>query len=96
MQGIIVPSDGRSGGLAMLWKEGTNVGFKSCSNSHIDMVIREGATSISWQATRFYSQPKMNKRFISWQLLEVLRAQHDLSWIVFRDFNKIAYPNEKL
>lgn len=49
MQDITVPSDGKSGGLAMLW-----------------------------------------------QLLEVLRAQHDLSWIVFGDFNEIVYPNEKL
>jgi len=24
-QGIIVPSDGKSGGLALLWKEGTTV-----------------------------------------------------------------------
>ena len=55
MQDITVPSDGRSGGLAMLWKEGTDVSFKSCSNSHIDVVVHKGATSISWQATKFYS-----------------------------------------
>ena len=29
-QGISIPSDGRSGGLAMLWTEGTNIHFKSC------------------------------------------------------------------
>uniref|UniRef100_A0A7N2MKJ4 DUF4283 domain-containing protein n=1 Tax=Quercus lobata TaxID=97700 RepID=A0A7N2MKJ4_QUELO len=40
-QGIIIPSDGRSGGLAMLWKEGTEISFKSYSNSHIDVVIRD-------------------------------------------------------
>ena len=38
-QGITVPSDGRSGGLAMLWKEGTEVSFKSCLNGHIDVVV---------------------------------------------------------
>ena len=41
-QGIIVPSDGRSEGLAMLWKEGVDVSFKSCSNAHIDVVVCEG------------------------------------------------------
>lgn len=38
-QGITVPSDGRSGGLAMFWKEGADVCFKSCSNAHIEVVV---------------------------------------------------------
>ena len=38
-QGIIVPNDGRSGELALLWRESTNVRFKSCSNSHIDVMV---------------------------------------------------------
>ena len=41
-QGIIVPSDGMSGGLAMLWREGSNTRFKSCSHSHIDVVVHGG------------------------------------------------------
>lgn len=41
-QGITMPSNGQSGGLAMLWKKGAEVCFKSCSNSHIDMVVCEG------------------------------------------------------
>ena len=42
IQGISVKSDGRSGGLAMLWKEGFDVHLKSCSNTHIDVVVYEG------------------------------------------------------
>ena len=38
-QGIIVPSGGRSGGLAMLWRERKDVHFKSYSNSHIDVEV---------------------------------------------------------
>lgn len=41
-QGIVVPSDGRSEGLALIWKEGTEIGLKSCSHSHIDVVVRDG------------------------------------------------------
>ena len=41
-QRIIVPSDGQSRGLVMLWKEGADVSFKSCSNAHIDVVVHEG------------------------------------------------------
>lgn len=32
-QGINVPSDGRSGGLALLWRQGTDIRFKSYSHS---------------------------------------------------------------
>ena len=42
-QGITVPSDGWSGGLVMVWKEGADVSFKSCSNGHINVVVCEGA-----------------------------------------------------
>ena len=43
-QGITIPSDGQSGGLALLWREGTNVRFKSYSNSHINVEIHENSS----------------------------------------------------
>ena len=47
-QGIVVPSDGRSGGLALLWKESTIVHFKSCSHTHIDVVVMEDDGGGPW------------------------------------------------
>ena len=44
-QGITVPSDGRSGGLALMWREGSDIDFKGCSNSHIDVVVHGGSAS---------------------------------------------------
>lgn len=65
-QGIIDPSYGRSSGLALLWKEGADIRFKSCSNSNIDVVIH-GVSSIDpWRATGFYGQLDLGKRYISW------------------------------
>ena len=68
-----MPSDGRSGGLVMLWKEGEDVCFKSCSNGHIDVVVSEGADAQPWRATGFYGHPNTGMRFISWKLLESLK-----------------------
>lgn len=34
--------DGRSDDLALLWREGMKVEFKSYSHSHIDVVVYEG------------------------------------------------------
>ena len=95
-QGITVPSDGRSGGLAMLWKEGTDVSFKSGLNGHIDVVVCEGAGAQPWRATRFYGHPDAGMRHSSWKLLELLKRQCDMPWIVFGDFNEIVNSDEKL
>ena len=95
-QGIMVPSDGRSGGLALLWKEGIDVRFKSYSNSYIDVEIHDSSAPTPWCATGFYGQPDAAKRFISWELLEVLKVQSSLPWVVFEDFNEITHLDEKL
>nr|POE82897.1 hypothetical protein CFP56_14177 [Quercus suber] len=95
-QGISVLSDGRSGGLAMIWKEGTDIRFKSCSNSHIDVVVYGKSGSRPWRATGFYGQPEASKRVISWSLLESLKKQCDMPWVVFGDFNEITHSDEKL
>ncbi|XP_050258890.1 uncharacterized protein LOC126703871 [Quercus robur] len=95
-QGITVLSDGRSGGLAMLWKEGADVRFKSCSNSHIDMVVCEGNGALPWRATGFYGHPDAGMRPISWNLLELLNRQCNMPWVVFGDFNEILNSDEKL
>ena len=94
-QGITVPSDGRSGGLAMMWKEGSDIRLRSCSNSHIDVEIHEGSAATPWRATGFYGHPDAGKRFISWQLLDFLKNQNTMPWIVFGDFNEIMWSNEK-
>ena len=73
-QGIMVPSDGRSGGLALLWKEGIDVHFKSYSNSHINVKIHDSSAPTPWCAIGFYGQPDAAKRFMSWELLEVLKV----------------------
>ena len=89
-------SDGQSRGLAMLWKEGAKVRFKSCSNTHIDVVVCEGNGAKPWRALGFYGHPDAGMRPISWNLLESLHRQCQMPWVVFGDFNEILSSNEKL
>ena len=89
-------SDSRSGGLALLWKEGFDVWLKSCSNTHIDVVVCEGNGAQPWRATGFYGHPDSGMRPISWKLLESLKSQCHMPWIVFGDFNEILNSDEKL
>ena len=95
-QGIDVLSDGNSAGLAMIWKEGADIRFKNCSNSHIDVVVYNEKGLNPWRVTRFYEHPDARKRSISWSLLKTLKNQCDMPWVVFNDFNKITHPDMKL
>lgn len=96
IQGITVSCDGRSGGLAMLWKEGVDECFKSCLNTHIDVVVCEGNGAQPWRATGFYGHPDVGMRPISQNLLESLTRECHMPWVVFRDFNEILNSDEKL
>lgn len=95
-KGIIIPSDDRSDGLALLWTEGMYICFKSCSHSHIDGVVHGEGSGGPWRVIGFYGHLDIGKRYISWQLLETLNAQCSLPWLVCGDFNEIAHSNEKL
>ena len=72
MEGIVVPSDEKSGGLTMIWKKGTEIKLKSYSNSHINVVVEGEQDQAPWRATGFHGHTESSKRKISWSLLEVL------------------------
>ena len=40
--GLVIPSDGSKGGLAMLWKEGIKAEVKTYSQEHIDIWVEGG------------------------------------------------------
>lgn len=80
----------------MLWKEGVDIWFKSCSKSHIDVIVYGEGGLNPWRATGFYGHPDARKRHISWRLLETLKDQSKLPWVVFGDLNEITHPDEKL
>ena len=80
----------------MIWSEGVDVTFMSCSHSHIDVVVHGEEGASPWRATGFYGHPNTSKRHISWELLETLKNQSTLPCVVFSDFNEIKHPKEKL
>lgn len=80
----------------MLWKEGENVRFKSCSHSYINVVVHSEGKGGSWRTTGFYGHLETSKRQSSWQLILSLNAQCKISWVVFGDFNGIIHLDEKM
>ncbi|PPD89493.1 hypothetical protein GOBAR_DD13558 [Gossypium barbadense] len=65
---LAVNSNGRSGGLAMLWRDGIEVIIQSYSNMHIDsMVQMENKNYVRF--TGLYGQADPNHRNLSWDML---------------------------
>ncbi|KAL4638715.1 hypothetical protein ACB092_03G166100 [Castanea dentata] len=93
--GLIVPSEGKSGGIARLWVRGLDVEIKSYTQSHIDAIVTDLVSRFKWRITRFYGNPDTNQRRESWNLLYFLNAQYQLPWVCLGDFNKILKASEK-
>ena len=94
--GLIVPSRGRSGGVALLWTREVNLDINSYSGSHIDAIVKESEGNFQWRITGFYGHPETHQRYESWPLLAFLHSQFQLPWLCLGDFNEILSVNEKV
>uniref|UniRef100_A0A803PGT3 Reverse transcriptase domain-containing protein n=1 Tax=Cannabis sativa TaxID=3483 RepID=A0A803PGT3_CANSA len=91
---FVVAAKGKSGGLALLWKEPFEVNVKSFTVSHIDAMVENGL-GFSWRFTGFYGSPDPGGRKDSWLLLERLRDMLQGAWVCGGDFNEIIKAKEK-
>ena len=94
-QGLAVPSVGKSGGLALLWKPEIKVEIQTFSHWHIDAVIDSGGSTGQWRLTGFYGNPDTHGRSESWARLSQLAASSNLPWLSVGDFNEVLNVTEK-
>lgn len=92
---FVVDNMGHSGGLALLWKEGTEVNVTNYSCHHIDSTICLEGSDIHWRLTGFYGYPERGRRKESWSLLKHLSTLNSLPWSILGNFNDIMKPEEK-
>ncbi|KAL0000259.1 hypothetical protein SO802_019861 [Lithocarpus litseifolius] len=74
-QGLVVPSEEKSGGLALLWKPNVKVDVQSSSRWHIDAVIDSGGSNGKWRLRGFYGNLDTRGRPDSWARLSQLVAE---------------------
>uniref|UniRef100_A0A803Q9W0 Reverse transcriptase n=1 Tax=Cannabis sativa TaxID=3483 RepID=A0A803Q9W0_CANSA len=90
-----VDAKGKSGGLALLWKEPFTVHLNSFNDFHIDAWINK-EEDLAWRFTGFYGDPDPSQRKHSWQLLKRIARNHNGPWLCGGDFNEIRGIHEKL
>ena len=77
-QGLVVPSEGKSDGLALLWKLEVKVDTQTFSRWHIDAIINSGDSIRKWHLTGFYGNPDTQGRLESWACLHQLAKTNNL------------------
>jgi hypothetical protein len=78
---VVKECEGRSGGLALMWKNHVNVKLHNYSRYHIDVQIVK-LVGFRWRFTGIYREPSTDKREKTWKLLRVLNQQLNLPCFV--------------
>ncbi|XP_060959373.1 uncharacterized protein LOC133030597 [Cannabis sativa] len=91
---MAVDVQGRSGGVAMLWRDNTEIHVLGVGTNYIDVSVKssEGET---WRLTGLYGEPNRNLRKRTWELLRNLKARYDLPWCIIGDLNNVTSQQDK-
>lgn len=90
---IVNPSDGRKGGVVLLWKKEVKVSQLFSHTNYIDARVDDSRGT--WRLTGMYGEFKWEEKYKTWDRLHQLKARHDLPWVVIGDFNEILFDHEK-
>lgn len=89
-----VDRTGRSGGLAVLWKQAASCQVDSFSSHHIDMLFMDSNT-VSWRLSCYYGYPERTRRRESWNLIRRLANISFVPWCIWGDFNDLMFASDK-
>ena len=62
LNGLTVPSVGRSGGLALLWCRDIKVEIQNYSRNFVDAMMTDPESDFKWRITGFYGNPETHRR----------------------------------
>lgn len=91
---VAVDPQGRSGGVALLWREENNARLLGYSRNHIDVEITGNGLQ-PWRLTGLYGEPDRAQRRKTWDLLRHLARDSNLPWCVIGDLNNVVSQNDK-
>jgi hypothetical protein len=91
---IVQPSDGRCGGILMMWKREVKIVQIYAEPNYIDVRVEEGENKI-WRFTGMCGEFKWADKYRTWDRMKSVYQQNSLPWLVMGDLNEILYAHEK-
>ena len=88
-----VSCEGRSGGLALFWKQPYSIPVRGCNSHCIDVRVISDETE-PWRATFVYGELKRELRHVFWDLLHRLNGEWKGPWLCCGDFNEVLGQDE--
>ena len=89
-----VDRDGRSGGLAVIWKSSIQCNIINYSSNFINLQVYDSNRG-NWRLTSFWGYSNHARRRQSWNLLRDLAAMSTDPWCI-GDFNDLLTSDDKL
>jgi len=89
-----ISSNGRSGGLALFWRNSFICTVLNYSANHINVEVND-LNKGKWQFTGYYGFLEGKRRCASWDFLRNLANNTFLPWCILGDFNDILDAHEK-
>jgi hypothetical protein len=74
---IVNSSNGRSGGVILLWKREVVIEQKNSAPKYIDVRVIESPGKI-WRLTSIYGEPKWEDKFKTWDKIRELHQNSNL------------------
>lgn len=93
---IFLASEGVSGGIMVMWKEGVLVLEDYLSGAFsVSIKFKNVTDDFSWVFTSVYGASDSGHYRQFWQELKDIRLLFDEPWLIGGDFNAILHPDEK-
>ncbi|KAL8144738.1 hypothetical protein AgCh_003078 [Apium graveolens] len=91
---VVVDPQGRSGGIALLWRKNNNARLMGYSRNHIDAEITVSGMQ-PWHLTGLYGEPDRAQRKKTWDLYRHLARDSNLPRCVIWDINNFISQEDK-
>ncbi|KAL4271428.1 hypothetical protein GQ457_13G016010 [Hibiscus cannabinus] len=90
---VAIDSSPLCSGLVLFWNNNITTRLLSSSSHHIDMVI--STSNSCFRFTGLHGFSETSQKVQTWQLIDSIKPNSNLPWIIGGDFNEVLSDNEK-